>query len=165
MIGTLLKELMRASWRYASFQVEGSRNSLREGIAAPIRFKLAGAYDWQILRQSSSIYGGGPPLALLDLLVHEPKFILDVGCSSGDFSAGAKRRFPRSRVWGIEPNEEAACLAKSRIDRVLCQTIEKIDWDREGVRRGNIDTVFTIRRVGAHLRSVEHVVADTQYGF
>ena len=142
MIGRLLKELMRASWRYASFHVEGSRDSLREGVAAPIRFKPAGVYDWQILRQPSSIYGGGPPLTLLDLLVHEPKFILDVGCSSGDFAAGAKRRFPRARVWGIEPNEEAARLAKSRIDRVLCQTIEKIDWGREGVNRGNIDTVF-----------------------
>lgn len=30
---------------------------------------------------------------------------------------------PRDRLLeGIEPNEEAARLAKSRIDRVLCQT-------------------------------------------
>jgi 2-polyprenyl-3-methyl-5-hydroxy-6-metoxy-1,4-benzoquinol methylase len=142
MIGKLLKELMHASWRYVSFQVDGSRDNLRVGTAAPTSFKPTGAYDWQILRQPSSIYGGGPPLTLLDLLSHEPKFILDVGCSSGDFAAGAKLRFPRARVWGIEPNKAAARLATPRIDRVLCQTIERINWNREGVKRGNIDTVF-----------------------
>jgi SAM-dependent methyltransferase len=79
---------------------------------------------------------------VLDLLVQEPKFILDVGCSNGDFAANVKQRYPQARVWGVEPNEPAARIAGPRIDRVLCQMFEDIDWTGEGVRRGDIDTVL-----------------------
>jgi 2-polyprenyl-3-methyl-5-hydroxy-6-metoxy-1,4-benzoquinol methylase len=99
-------------------------------------------FDWQVLSEpSSQLYGGGPPDAVLDLLVREPKFVLDVGCSVGDFAATIKTRFPQSRVWGIEPNRHAAEMASRRIERVLCQSVEDVDWEREGVQRGDIDTV------------------------
>lgn len=88
------------------------------------------------------VYAGGPSPDLLDLLVHDPKFILDVGCSLGDFAAEAKGRFPHARVWGIGPNLRAAQIASGRIDRVLHKPIEEIDWSREGVQPGDIDTVF-----------------------
>jgi O-antigen biosynthesis protein len=103
------------------------------------------SFDWQILgRPNGNIYPGGPSLDILDRLVHEPRFVLDIGCSSGDFTAKVKERFPRAQIWGIEPNEDAARMAAARLDRVLCQTIEKVDWAREGVKRGDIDTVFLL---------------------
>lgn len=109
---------------------------------API-YEPIGSFDWQILSEPNGlIYSGGPSLSTLDLLVQEPKFILDVGCSSGDFAANVKQRFPQSRVWGVEPNKRAALIAAPRVDRVLCQMIEEIDWSHEGVQRGDIDTVF-----------------------
>ena len=32
-------------------------------------------------------------------------------------------------------------MASRRIERVLCQSIEEVDWEQEGVQRGDIDTV------------------------
>ena len=99
-------------------------------------------FDWRVLSEPSShLYGGGPSASVLDLLVQEPKFVLDVGCSVGDFTVAIKTRFPQSRVWGLEPNRHAADLASRRIERVLCQSIEDVDWEQEGVQRGDIDTV------------------------
>jgi 2-polyprenyl-3-methyl-5-hydroxy-6-metoxy-1,4-benzoquinol methylase len=147
MIGTLLKELTRALRHYVVFHAKRafgahSGPSGEMSAAAPI-FEPKAFFDWRILSETTGvIYSGGPPLSTLDLLVEEPKFILDVGCSSGDFAANVKQRFPQSRVWGVEPNAGAARIAAPRIDRVLCQMIEKVDWQREGVRRGDIDTVF-----------------------
>ena len=148
MIGTLLKELFRALRRYVVFHAKRvfGQQSQQSGASMadvlPI-YKPRASFDWQILSETNgTIYSGGPSLSTLDLLVEEPKFILDVGCSSGDFASNVKQRFPQSRVWGVEPNEAAARLAARRIDRVLCQMIENIDWRREGVRRGDIDTVF-----------------------
>ena len=68
--------------------------------------------------------------------------MLDIGCSNGDFAVKVKERFPQSKVWGVEPNKNAASIAAARIDRVLAQTIEQTDWRKEGVERGDIDTVL-----------------------
>jgi SAM-dependent methyltransferase len=175
MIAKLLKELVQALWRYASFRVTGPRGGSQEGAlaipmgtpmqmpvhglvedgtprlrdtppaVAPAVYNPRASFDWQILsRPNGHIYPGGPSLDILDRLVHEPRFILDIGCSSGDFGARVKERFPRAQIWGIEPNEAAAQMAAPRLDRVLCQTIEKVDWAREGVKRGDIDTVFLL---------------------
>jgi O-antigen biosynthesis protein len=147
MIGTLLKELVKGLRQYVVFHVKRAFGRGRTPEGAPIPdppiFEPAASFDWQILSAPSGlIYSGGPSLSTLDLLVQEPKFILDVGCSSGDFSANVKQRYPQARIWGVEPNEAAAQIAARRIDRVLRQKIEEIDWQREGVRRGDIDTVF-----------------------
>jgi O-antigen biosynthesis protein len=154
-IGTLLKQLVKGLRQYVVFHIKrafGGRNprdtparTVPEiaSIADPPVFEPAASFDWQILSAPSGvIYTGGPSLSTLDLLVREPNFILDVGCSSGDFAANVKQRYPQSRIWGIEPNESAARIAAPRIDRVLCQRIEEVNWSREGVRRGDIDTVF-----------------------
>jgi 2-polyprenyl-3-methyl-5-hydroxy-6-metoxy-1,4-benzoquinol methylase len=151
MIGTLLKELMRAMYQYVVFHAKRAfgRGMPQESLPGsplagfPPIYKPIASFDWQILSEpNGQVYLGGPSLSTLDLLVQEPKFILDVGCSSGDFAANVKQRFPGARVWGVEPNKRAARIAAPRIDRVLCQMIEEIDWSREGVKRGDIDTVL-----------------------
>jgi 2-polyprenyl-3-methyl-5-hydroxy-6-metoxy-1,4-benzoquinol methylase len=158
MLGTLTKQLFRALGRYISFHTgrilgrnsafrpsstersgpePGSRAARHKPIYQP---RLP--FDWLVLSEpSSQLYAGGPSDSVLDLLIQEPKFVLDVGCSVGDFTAAIKTRFPRSRVWGIEPNKQAAGIASRRIERVLCQSIEDVDWEQEGVQRGDIDTV------------------------
>jgi 2-polyprenyl-3-methyl-5-hydroxy-6-metoxy-1,4-benzoquinol methylase len=152
MIGTLLRELVRGLRQYIVFHVKRAFGIDRSQAAlagttpvagVPPIYEPVASFDWQILSQPNGlIYSGGPSLSTLDLLIHEPKFILDVGCSSGDFAANVKQRHPQARIWGVEPNERAARIAASRIDRVLCKKVEEIDWSREGVRRGDIDTVF-----------------------
>jgi 2-polyprenyl-3-methyl-5-hydroxy-6-metoxy-1,4-benzoquinol methylase len=158
MLGTVTKQLFQALGRYISFHTGRilGRNStslpsstersaavmgLRTAVDQPT-YQPRQSFDWRVLSEpSTQLYGGGPSDALLDLLVHEPKFVLDVGCSLGDFAAVIKARFPQSRVWGIEPNGQAAAMARRRIERVLCQPIEQVDWEQEGVQRGDIDTV------------------------
>lgn len=158
MIGTLLKKLITALRQYVVFQTKrtfGGRNRQarpKPGSPAqaepamadvPPLYEPRGSFDWQTLGAvGGAVYAGGPSPGAVDLLVHEPKFMLDVGCGNGDFAAKAKEWFPQSRVWGVEPSESAAQIAAPRIDRVLCQMIEDIDWSREGVQRGDIDTVF-----------------------
>ena len=159
MLGTFTKQLFQGLGRYISFHagrilrgntalppssteqlgsVPGSRSDIHRPFYQPRQ-----SFDWLMLSQpSNQFYVGGPSDAVLDLLIHEPKFVLDVGCSIGDFSALMKTRFPRSRVWGIEPNKRAADIACRRVDRVLCQPIEEIDWKQEGVQRGDIDTIL-----------------------
>jgi len=45
--------------------------------------------------------------------------VLDVGCSFGAFGLGLKRDRPGIEVWGLEPNVEAATVARARLDRVV----------------------------------------------
>lgn len=158
MLGTLTKQLFQALGRYISFhtrRILGRNPALRPastehsgpvtGLPTAIdqrTYRPRLPFDWQVLSEpGSQLYGGGPAEGVLDLLVQEPKFVLDVGCSIGDFAATIKTRFPQSRVWGIEPNTRAAELASPRVERVLCQSVEDVDWEREGVKRGDIDTV------------------------
>ncbi len=158
MLGALTKQLFQALGRYISFHTgrilrrnsafrpsstehSGAATGLPTAIGQPT-YRPRRPFDWRVLSEpSGQLYGGGPSDAVLDLLVHEPKFVLDVGCSLGDFAAAIKTRFPQSRVWGIEPNRQAADVASRRVERVLCQSIENVDWEQEGVQRGDIDTV------------------------
>lgn len=51
------------------------------------------------------------------------KRLLDVGCNTGGFGEGLKRK--RSlEVWGVEPNFEAANQAARRLDKVLCERFD-----------------------------------------
>jgi 2-polyprenyl-3-methyl-5-hydroxy-6-metoxy-1,4-benzoquinol methylase len=168
MIGTALKQLGQGISQYLAFQAarifRGSRirrplaqDPLTSTSAAPEIDRTMGKlppeilpdfqpvrpFDWQILsKKDGHIYTGGPSVGVLELLIREPKFVLDVGCSNGDFAVNVKQRYPQSTIWGIEPNESAARIAATRVNRVLAQTIEEVDWDGEGVQRGKIDTVF-----------------------
>jgi 2-polyprenyl-3-methyl-5-hydroxy-6-metoxy-1,4-benzoquinol methylase len=47
------------------------------------------------------------------------RFVLEVGCGSGEFASLLKARLPDAMVWGIEPSPTAAAEAASRIDKVI----------------------------------------------
>lgn len=58
-----------------------------------------------------------------DIIAYIPKNInrlLDVGCSSGEFGFNLKKHLPQICVWGVEPFEKAAELAKNKLDKVIC---------------------------------------------
>jgi 2-polyprenyl-3-methyl-5-hydroxy-6-metoxy-1,4-benzoquinol methylase len=71
-----------------------------------------------------------------------PAIILDVGCAAGSTAALLKRRFPKSRVWGIELNRAAAQLASQKLDRVLVGKFEDFDLEKEGIVKGTLDAVL-----------------------
>lgn len=53
--------------------------------------------------------------------------VLEVGCGTGHFKALLVAK--ELEYWGIEPYEEAALLAKTKLDRVLVGTYEKVQDD------------------------------------
>ncbi len=70
-------------------------------------------------------------------LVPERARVLDVGCSYGAFSA-ALRRLRSARVVGVEIDEAAAAVARSRCDELFVGDI------RELVREGRIEQKFDV---------------------
>jgi 2-polyprenyl-3-methyl-5-hydroxy-6-metoxy-1,4-benzoquinol methylase len=55
---------------------------------------------------------------IIDLIPKTAKKILDVGCGAGFFGEQLKYKL-NAEVWGIELNNEAATLAKEKINKVL----------------------------------------------
>jgi len=161
MIASLVKELFRAVPRYLTYRARllfhrqaptpaglsapGAMAARQAADAAhePALYRPAHDFDWSILSQPPHVvYEGGPAASVMDLLSFEPRFALDVGCGNGSFGARFKERFPKAKIWGVEPNERAAQEASARVDHVLLKPVGDVDWNREGVKRGEIDTVF-----------------------
>ncbi len=78
---------------------------------------------------------------LLDVLAHNPRRLLNIGCSSGLLGKHVKSRLPGAHVTGIEPNQVAAAAAKANLDLALCGKFEDFDLVKEGIAHGSIDTV------------------------
>jgi 2-polyprenyl-3-methyl-5-hydroxy-6-metoxy-1,4-benzoquinol methylase len=79
--------------------------------------------------------------ALLEVLAHPPRILLDVGCASGLLGHAVKSRNPGCRTIGIEPNEATAKLASQNLDQVLCGKFEDFNLETEGIALGSVDTV------------------------
>jgi GT2 family glycosyltransferase/SAM-dependent methyltransferase len=79
---------------------------------------------------------------LLLLLERPPRRVLDVGCATGATGELIKTAWPESHVTGIELNRAAAARAVMRIDRVIDQKLEDIDFAAHGMPPGSIDTVL-----------------------
>ncbi|MHB8151534.1 MAG: hypothetical protein ACYDG3_00395, partial [Bacillati bacterium] len=68
---------------------------------------------------AQATYFLNPRNELLQMLTHEPRVVLDVGCAGGATGAELKRIYPNSIVHGVELSAEAAAYAVARLDRVL----------------------------------------------
>ncbi len=79
--------------------------------------------------------------ALLEVLAHPPRTLLDIGCASGLLGQAVKSRNPACRTIGIEPNEATARLAAQNLDCVLCGKFEDFNLEAEGIAPGSVDTV------------------------
>lgn len=55
---------------------------------------------------------------MLELIPEASRHLLDVGCHTGSFAAAAKQK-TNGEVWGIEPNPEAAAVARKYLDHVV----------------------------------------------
>jgi len=87
-------------------------------------------------------YNRNPRIDLLEMLPRAPQNVLDVGCAAGATGIELKRRFPKAVVTGVELNEDAAAIARAGLDRVICKSVESMDFPAEGFAPGSIDTVF-----------------------
>lgn len=79
---------------------------------------------------------------LLDLLLHPPRILLDIGCGSGATGMLIKKSFPGARIIGVEINESAANMAATRLDQILIGRFEDFDLLHEGIGLSTVDTVI-----------------------
>jgi O-antigen biosynthesis protein len=103
-------------------------------------------YAWQrCLNVADSTYTGDYHTYLnpnlLNLFAHAPRKLLDIGCATGVLCSVMKERNPSTYTIGIEPNKQAAEMARSKLDRVFTGTFEEIDLVAEGFPHGSIDSV------------------------
>lgn len=110
-----------------------SRGFVWEELSRPRRIVDKGA---------EATYFLNPRNELLQMLAHEPRVVLDVGCGGGATGAELKRMFPRAVVHGVERSGEAAAYALARLDRVLQEDVETMDFAGAGFAPGSIDVVF-----------------------
>ncbi|MDP2835042.1 MAG: glycosyltransferase [Pseudomonadota bacterium] len=148
-----LVELMSLKASGYNFAVDGSAaervaNLMREmARGAAVSQRPPGGYVWEQLSNLEDAdlkgaYHDHPRKELLLLMAHVPRRVLDVGCATGATGELIKTAWPDSHVTGIELNRAAAARAEERIDKVLGEKLEDIDFAAEGIAPGSIDTVL-----------------------
>jgi GT2 family glycosyltransferase/2-polyprenyl-3-methyl-5-hydroxy-6-metoxy-1,4-benzoquinol methylase len=104
-------------------------------------------YVWERLThledaELMGLYHDRPRTDLLALMEHPPRRVLDIGCAAGATGQFIKQQYPEAWVAGIELSTPAAALARERIDLVLEQKLEEVDFVLHGIQPGSIDTVI-----------------------
>jgi 2-polyprenyl-3-methyl-5-hydroxy-6-metoxy-1,4-benzoquinol methylase len=77
-----------------------------------------------IYKDKDSVYYSNPRPELLPFIPASIKKVLDVGCGSGSFGSALKNIY-HCEAWGIEPNQEAANIAKGKLDKVINHSFSK----------------------------------------
>ncbi len=134
----------RAARRVAELMASLAR-PLEAGAGPQARRRLG--YVWEQLSELEDAdlkgaYHDHARKELLLLLERPPRRVLDVGCATGATGELIKTAWPESHVTGIELNRAAAARAEERIDKVLGEKLEDIDFAAEGIAPGSIDTVL-----------------------
>lgn len=93
------------------------------------------------LRQEDHLakYGDNPRADLLALVQEAPRRVLDIGCGSGAFGVLVKQKFPGVHYVGVELDESAAALARSRLDRVIIADIERSSPEQLNIPKSSFD--------------------------
>lgn len=107
----------------------------------------AARYVWEELSSPAEAdlkgqYHDHPRKDLLSLLERPPRRVLDVGCATGATGELIKTAWPEAHVTGIELNRAAAARAVGRIDQVIGEKLEDIDFAAHGMPPGCIDTLI-----------------------
>lgn len=71
-------------------------------------------------------YYGNVNQSLLEHIPRQAKFLLEVGCGSGELAKAYKTMNPSGYYIGIELFDQAAELARQHLDRVICGDVEKM---------------------------------------
>lgn len=112
----------------------------------PVQPAAGRAPPWQtcldVESQDAGHYNDFVQMPIFELMVQPPRRVLELGCAGGAFGAALKARYPGAYVVGIEAGRAAAQRAASRIDRVICDRLENVDFSTLGMRPGEFDTVI-----------------------
>ncbi|MBB1125989.1 glycosyltransferase [Thiospirillum jenense] len=151
---------MRDSASYHNLGVDGRATErvaalmakLAKKIKKPSRSSLPlqpPHYVWQALSARTATlddvsidYYSGVCHELIALLKHPPQYVLDMGCAADATGAEIKRQYPDTIVIGVELNQTAAKIAQIKLDQVIVESIEKLDFTEHAIPLNSIDTVF-----------------------
>lgn len=155
---TSLLELMALKAPHYNVSVDGSacervaqlmqEMARASDTAAPARAQRPNeGYVWERLSnleqaELMGLYHDRPRSDLLELMEHVPRRVLDIGCAAGATGQYLKEQHPDCWVAGIELSALAAEKARERIDLVLEQKLEDVDFAEHGILPGSIDTVI-----------------------
>lgn len=120
-------------------------------------------YPWQGLSDPAAVdeddvsYYRYVRTELLSLIEREPRNVLEIGCAGGATGGELKRHYPSAVVTGVEMHEGAAAVARTHLDRVICQNVEKLEFDANGIKQGSVDTVL-LADVLEHLYDPWHLL-------
>ncbi len=89
-----------------------------------------------------SKYDDNPRTELIDLITEPPQRVLEIGCGAGATGLALKQRFQAIEYVGVEPDEGAANIAKTRLDRVISSDIEKVQLDTFGLTDEYFDLII-----------------------
>ena len=150
-----LAGLLPASLRNASLQWEGSRLARRtagwhigsqpgtgastDGLSGRERSDEGNAMNSPYVWQShlgddiafDAAYSEVSRPDILSFITEPPGTVLDIGCAGGTTGRLLKKKFPGTRVIGIEPNEDAATRARRHLDLVVSTAVEEVDPARD----------------------------------
>ena len=90
-------------------------------------------------QQESAYTSPRPDVAAM--VPRQAKKILDVGCSNGELGHGLLHDRPDRSVVGIERDPDYAARAALRLNFVICEDLDSLDWDALS-RRHSFDCVI-----------------------
>ena len=97
-------------------------------------------------------------LELARQILAGPNRVLDLGCAEGVLGASLKQQGLAREVLGIELFKDAAKVAETRLDRVICGDIEALDRDELGLVKESFDYILC-GDVLEHLRDPWRILA------
>ena len=87
-------------------------------------------------------YDDKPRTELIDLIKESPHRVLEIGCGAGATGMALKQKYQDIEYVGVEPDEGAAEIAQTRLDRVISSDIEKIQLDTFGLSKEYFDLII-----------------------
>ena len=63
---------------------------------------------------------------IVNMVPADAVLVLDIGCATGALGLALKRSLPRAHVIGVEKDQRAARVARSRLDEVLCLDLDSL---------------------------------------
>ena len=95
-------------------------------------------------RVSEPFYHEHPRLEILPFVDWTPRVVLDVGCGGGTTGRILAEQFSGCRLYGIEPNKEAAEAARPAYRHVWNGTVESAVLSESGIPFAEVDTVLLL---------------------
>jgi O-antigen biosynthesis protein len=87
-------------------------------------------------------YDDQPRINLLEFIAKAPDRILEIGCGTGATGAAIKEKYPKTCYIGIEIDEKAAALARTRLDYVIQADIDRINIEDLNIEKQSIDIII-----------------------